>query len=48
MRQEKYEFKDGQGQDTNYSVMEWYDKLPEAQRNLLKYANFLSKRKKRV
>ncbi|CAF3728593.1 unnamed protein product [Adineta steineri] len=36
-RNEKYEFNDGKGEDQSFSVMQWYDKLPESQRNLLKY-----------
>lgn len=35
-QREKYEFKDGKGKDPEYSVMQWYEKLPLSQRNLLK------------
>lgn len=33
---ELYEYQDGQGQESKVSTMQWYDRLPPSQRNLIK------------
>ena len=33
---ELYEYKDGQGRESKFTPMQWYDRLPPSQRNLIK------------
>ncbi|CAM4746328.1 unnamed protein product [Rotaria magnacalcarata] len=37
---EKYEFHDGKSQNQKFTILQWYDKLPESQQKLLKYSGY--------
>ncbi|CAF0795249.1 unnamed protein product [Adineta ricciae] len=38
----KYEFHDGKDQESKFTIMQWFEKLPESQQKLLKFGGYAS------